>query len=80
LNLLNRQELHSWITPNQKFFRVVHYNKPLGLAIDERDWRLEISGLVKRPLTFTLRDLKAQPRQAVGEQRAVHAADSYHLT
>jgi DMSO/TMAO reductase YedYZ molybdopterin-dependent catalytic subunit len=64
-NLLNWQELDSWITPNQKFFRVVHYNKPLGPAIDEREWRLEITGLVKRPMTFTLRDLKARPRQEV---------------
>jgi DMSO/TMAO reductase YedYZ molybdopterin-dependent catalytic subunit len=64
-NLLDWQELDSWITPNQKFFRVVHYNKPLGPAIDEKDWRLEITGLVKRPLTFTLRDLKARPRQEV---------------
>jgi DMSO/TMAO reductase YedYZ molybdopterin-dependent catalytic subunit len=64
-NLLNWQELDSWITPNQKFFRVVHYNKPRGPAIDEREWRLEITGLVKRPMTFTLRDLKARPRQEV---------------
>ena len=65
LNLLNWQELDAWITPNQKFFRVVHYNKPLGPAIDEKEWRLEVTGLVKRPLTFTLRDLKARPRQEV---------------
>ena len=64
-NLLNWQELDSWITPNQKFFRVVHYNKPLGPALDEKDWRLEVTGLVKRPLTFTLHDLKARPRQEV---------------
>ena len=63
--LLNWAELDAWITPNQKFFRVVHYNKPLGPAIDEKAWRLEITGLVKRPLSFTLRDLKARPRQAV---------------
>jgi DMSO/TMAO reductase YedYZ molybdopterin-dependent catalytic subunit len=65
LNLLNWQELDSWITPNPKFFRVIHYNKPSGPAIDEREWRLEVTGLVKRPLTFTLRDLKARPRQEV---------------
>jgi DMSO/TMAO reductase YedYZ molybdopterin-dependent catalytic subunit len=64
-NLLNWQELNAWITPNQKFFRVVHYNKPLGPAIDEGAWRLEITGLVKRPLTFTLRDLQARPWQEV---------------
>jgi DMSO/TMAO reductase YedYZ molybdopterin-dependent catalytic subunit len=56
-NLLNWPELDSWITPNPKFFRVVHYNKPLGPALDEKEWRLEVTGLVKHPLTFTLRDL-----------------------
>jgi hypothetical protein len=35
-NLLNWQELESWITPNQKFFHVLHCNKPLGAATDER--------------------------------------------
>lgn len=65
LNLLNWAELDSWITPNQKFFRVVHYNKPLGPAIDEKNWRLEITGLIKRPMTFTLSQLKARPRQEV---------------
>jgi DMSO/TMAO reductase YedYZ molybdopterin-dependent catalytic subunit len=40
-------------------------NKPLGPAINEKDWRLEITGLVKRPMIFTLRDLKALPRQEV---------------
>jgi hypothetical protein len=34
LNLLNWAELDAWITPNEQFFRVVHYNKPLGPAID----------------------------------------------
>jgi DMSO/TMAO reductase YedYZ molybdopterin-dependent catalytic subunit len=54
--------LASWLTPNAKFFSVGHYNKPV---IDEKAWALEITGLVKRPMTFTLRDLKARPRQEV---------------
>jgi DMSO/TMAO reductase YedYZ molybdopterin-dependent catalytic subunit len=62
LNLLNWEELDSWITPNAKFFRVAHYNKPV---IDEKDWKLEVTGLVKRPLSFTLSHLKARPRQEV---------------
>jgi DMSO/TMAO reductase YedYZ molybdopterin-dependent catalytic subunit len=65
LNLLNWAELDSWITPNQKFFRVVHYNKPVGPAINAQDWRLEVAGLVQRPLIFTLSELKARPRQEV---------------
>ena len=54
--------LVTWLTPNDKFFSVGHYNKPV---IDEKAWALEITGLVKRPMTLTLRDLKARPRQEV---------------
>jgi DMSO/TMAO reductase YedYZ molybdopterin-dependent catalytic subunit len=52
----------SWLRPHDKFFSVGHYNKPV---IDEQAWKLEITGLVKRPMTLTLRDLKACPRQEV---------------
>lgn len=65
LNVLKWDELDAWITPNAKFFRVAHYHKPLGPVIDEMDWKLEITGLVKRPMTFTLRELKARPRQEI---------------
>ena len=54
--------LASWLTPNAKFFSVGHYNKPV---IDAQAWKLEITGLVKRPMALTLRDLKARPRQEV---------------
>ncbi|HXH13413.1 MAG TPA: sulfite oxidase [Alphaproteobacteria bacterium] len=64
-NQLKWEELDAWITPNAKFFRVAHYQGPLGPAIDERQWSLEITGLVKRPLTMTLSQLKARPRQEV---------------
>jgi DMSO/TMAO reductase YedYZ molybdopterin-dependent catalytic subunit len=39
-----------------------HYNKP---TLDDKTWRLEITGLVKRPLTLTLSELKARPRREV---------------
>src|SRR4030095_13659286 len=61
-NLPQWEELASWLTPNDKFFRVAHYNKP---AIDERAWRLEITGLVKPPMSLTLPVLKARRRQEV---------------
>lgn len=54
------EDLDSWITPNDKFFFVSHFDKPV---IDEADWKLEIDGLVTNPLTLTLADLKARPRQ-----------------
>jgi DMSO/TMAO reductase YedYZ molybdopterin-dependent catalytic subunit len=61
-NLLQWEELDSWLTPNDKFFTVGHYNKP---SIAEKDWSLEVAGLVKRPMRFTLQELKARPRQEV---------------
>jgi DMSO/TMAO reductase YedYZ molybdopterin-dependent catalytic subunit len=61
-NLLQWEQLDSWLTPNDKFFTVGHYDKP---SIAEKDWALEVSGLVNRPLRFTLQELKARPRQEV---------------
>ena len=52
----------SFITPNDKFFRVSHYDKPV---IDEKKWNLEIAGLVKKPMTLTLPAIKARPKQEV---------------
>jgi DMSO/TMAO reductase YedYZ molybdopterin-dependent catalytic subunit len=56
------EELDTWITPNQKFFAVGHYDWP---EIDARSWRLEVAGMVGRPLTLGLGDLKARPRKEV---------------
>ena len=41
----------SFITPNDKFFRVSHYDKPV---IDDKKWNLEVAGLVKKPMNLTL--------------------------
>ena len=54
--------LDSWITPNDKFFGVGHYEWP---AIDAATWRLDVAGQVGAPLGYTLNDLKARPRQEV---------------
>jgi DMSO/TMAO reductase YedYZ molybdopterin-dependent catalytic subunit len=59
---LEWEQLDSWITPNDQFFVIKHFNEP---TLDERDWRLEIGGLVDQPLTLTLDDLKARERQEV---------------
>jgi DMSO/TMAO reductase YedYZ molybdopterin-dependent catalytic subunit len=61
-NLLQWEELDSWITPTDEFFAVNHYNWPV---VDAETWRLEIGGSVGRPLTFTLGELKARPRREV---------------
>ena len=57
---LNWEALDSWITPNDDFFVIKHFNLP---ELSVHDWRLEIGGLVAQPMTLTLDDLKARARQ-----------------
>jgi DMSO/TMAO reductase YedYZ molybdopterin-dependent catalytic subunit len=56
------ENLDSWITPNDEFFSISHFDRPV---IDASTWKLEIDGLVKKPLRLTLDDIKARPRQEV---------------
>ena len=60
--LLDWSTLDSFITPNDEFFNVSHYNKPV---IDQDTWKLEISGLVDNPMMLTIDDIKARPKQNV---------------
>src|SRR5262245_41364870 len=59
-NQLEWEGLGSWLMPNEKFFSVAHYNRPV---IDAKAWTLKIEGLVQKPRSFTLDELKARPRQ-----------------
>ena len=61
-NLQRWEDLDTWITPTDKFFRVAHYDQP---QLEEKDWRLEVAGLVDRPRTYTLSGLRARPRAEV---------------
>jgi DMSO/TMAO reductase YedYZ molybdopterin-dependent catalytic subunit len=61
-NQLVWENLDSWITPNEEFFSIAHYNRPV---IDAKKWQLQVTGLVKKPLTLTLDQIKARPRQEV---------------
>ena len=61
-NLPKWEDLNTWLTPNEQFFSVAHYNRPV---IDEKSWVLEIGGSVARPLRLTLGDIKARPRREV---------------
>lgn len=56
------EDMDSWVTPNEKFFSIAHFDRP---TIDANAWKLEIDGLVKKPLSLSLADLKARPRQEV---------------
>ena len=53
------RELSSWVTPTEDFFAVAHYGYP---DLDAASYRLQVTGLVERPLTLTLDELKARPR------------------
>jgi DMSO/TMAO reductase YedYZ molybdopterin-dependent catalytic subunit len=59
-NLQRWEDLGSFITPNDTFYSIAHYGRP---AIDAQNWSLEIGGLVRRPRSFTLAELKARPRR-----------------
>jgi DMSO/TMAO reductase YedYZ molybdopterin-dependent catalytic subunit len=62
ISMVDWQKLASWITPNEGFFRVGHYDKPV---IAESDWKLEVTGLVRNSGSYRLSDLKAMPRREV---------------
>jgi DMSO/TMAO reductase YedYZ molybdopterin-dependent catalytic subunit len=62
-NLLRWENLESRITPAHDFFYVNHYGIPGGL--NEANWRVNITGLVARPRSLTLDDLKARARHEV---------------
>lgn len=61
-NQLVWEDLDSWITPNDKFFSIAHFNRPV---IDGATWKLEIDGLVDNPMALSLGDIKRMPRQEV---------------
>ena len=62
LNSRNWEQLSSWITPNEEFFEVSHYNRPV---LKPEEWRLHVGGLVERPISLTWEQIKARPRQEV---------------
>lgn len=62
MNLMKWEDLDSWITPNDKFFSVAHYNVP---TLNEADWKLEVTGMVDRKRTYRINDLRSRPRKDV---------------
>ena len=49
----------AWITPNDRFFVRSHLSTP---RIEVADWRLEVTGLVRTPLSLSIADLDALPQ------------------
>src|SRR6266480_1227468 len=60
--MLYWQDLTKWITPNDQVYQVQHYGVP---EVDGANWHLEISGLVKKPRTLSLDEIKARKRKTV---------------
>ncbi len=50
------------ITPTEAFFDRSHTYTP---QVKAEDWKLTISGLVEKPQTFTLAELKMPPRTEI---------------
>ncbi len=50
-------EFTSWITPNDVFFVRSHFGPPRARML--KDWRLRVTGDVRRPLALTLPDLRS---------------------
>ena len=61
-NLLKWEELDSYYTPADDFFVVSHYNQP---ALSASAHRLTIDGLVARPQTLNLGQLRGLHRREV---------------
>lgn len=61
-NLLEWESLSTRLTPADDFFTVKHYDLPV---LDPATWQVEVTGLVRRPLTLTLADLVRRPRRRV---------------
>lgn len=61
-NTLDWQSLDSWVTPTEHLFQVGHYGMP---ELDGQAWRLEVGGMVDRPMTFTLDQIRSRPSRDV---------------
>ncbi len=53
------RDLESWITPSEDFFAVSHYGMP---ELDGAAYRLDLFGLLDRPLSLSLDDLRSRER------------------
>ena len=73
------QEFASYLTPNSLFFVRSHFGPPSAELLSDQNWRLTVGGMVERPLTFTLSELKQCEEvtltavvQCSGNGRAAH--------
>ncbi len=56
------QDLTTWVTPNPQLYEVSHYPKP---KVDREKWKLEVTGYLKTPRTFTLAELQKRRQKSI---------------
>lgn len=61
-NRLDWEVADSWLTPQDQVFSVQHYGVP---KFEYDKYRLEIGGLVDKPVSLTVDDIKAMPKSEV---------------
>ncbi len=54
--MLDIRKIDGHITPKDQFFAIQHFDRP---TVDGASYKLKFSGLVNKPMEFTLADLKA---------------------
>jgi DMSO/TMAO reductase YedYZ molybdopterin-dependent catalytic subunit len=59
VHFLDTRTLDTFYTPNDDFYIVQHYNQPV---IPDNEYSLRITGLIDKPLTLSLADLKRRPK------------------
>jgi DMSO/TMAO reductase YedYZ molybdopterin-dependent catalytic subunit len=59
-NRLDWEMLEDWLTPVDQVYNVQHYGIP---EVDPKEYRLDIGGLVDKPKTLTLDELKSLPQK-----------------
>ncbi len=77
IHFLDTRTIDSLYTNNDDFYIVQHYNQP---EISADDYRLRITGLVDRPLEFTLAELKSMDKVEIdaGFECGGNRQDFYH--
>ncbi len=64
--MLRWAKLDGWITGIPDLYEVSHYPKPtIDPTTRPEDWKVEFTGYLKRPATFTLADLMKRPKRTV---------------
>jgi len=59
--MLHWAKLDQWVTPEDQFFSVQHYGVP---EVPTDGWSLEIGGMVRKPVTLTLDQIRSRPKQS----------------